>query len=554
MTNFKKDLLLFLSNLKKLNVKKRKIVFIIGLTILSSFIDLINPILFGSIINAIGSKSFYLIKINLLIMFVIFFISIFLNYINNMIIMKTTIDIETNMKSKIFSSILNTSYDNYIKIDKGKLLNNLEHDSSVFSNLFSTNIRFIINLLNMIIALILMLFLSPYLTIIFIFTFPITTFLHMTYGNKIKMKEIDYKNNYDSYITFINESMYGWKSLKLFNSENNRNNSFFKLTKDLYKLELDKYIINTNAGIIISISSFFINNISLIIGIILIFKGELSLGMLTAFNSYAEIFKGNSLAITELNSQIQETSVALYRIEDILNSTNHEKLSNNNTSKLNLTIKEIKISNLSYFNSNKTKIFNEIEMSFNKDYIHVIKGESGSGKTTLFNILCKFINKYTGTILVNEINIKDINPEEIRSKISYIIQDNFLYSVSIYENINLYRNIPQNKIIDTCKKLNIHDLIMSLPDQYETTININGTELSGGEKQRICIARAIVGNPEVYLFDEITSAIDKKNTLEIIKIIEEISKNSIVILASHDNLSFSKPYKEYYLENKTIRY
>ena len=135
-------------------------------------------------------------------------------------------------------------------------------------------------------------------------------------------------------------------------------------------------------------------------------------------------------------------------------------------------------------------------------------------------------------MFINDINLRDINEHSLRNKLNYIMQDNFLFSLSIKDNISLYREIEFNDIVNACKKLKIHDIIMTLPNKYDTILNKNGTDLSGGQKQRICIARSIVSKPDIYLFDEITSAVDKNNVEEILKIIEDLAQNAIVILTS----------------------
>lgn len=156
-------------------------------------------------------------------------------------------------------------------------------------------------------------------------------------------------------------------------------------------------------------------------------------------------------------------------------------------------------------------------------------------------------------MFINDINLRDINEHSLRNKLNYIMQDNFLFSLSIKDNISLYREIEFNDIVNACKKLKIHDIIMTLPNKYDTILNKNGTDLSGGQKQRICIDRSIVSKPDIYLFDEITSAVDKNNIEEILKIIEDLAQNAIVILTSHDDLNFSIPVVKYYLSNKKFK-
>nr|WP_284693979.1 ABC transporter ATP-binding protein [Paeniclostridium ghonii] len=255
---------------------------------------------------------------------------------------------------------------------------------------------------------------------------------------------------------------------------------------------------------------------------------------------------------SKLNSTIQQISVSITRVNEVL-KYNIEKITEKiKKSKLSSSIEELTVRNLSYSTNENIEILKNTNLKFSKNNIYIIKGESGSGKTTLLNILSSFLENYTGEILLNNTELKHIDTKFIRNKISYITQENYLFSMSIKENIALYRDIDLDDIENVCKKLNIHETIISLPEKYDTIINKNGTNLSGGQIQRLCIARAIVTDPDVYLFDEITSSIDKKNTDEIVNIIEEISKNSIVILTSHEDLKFSIPTIEYHLENKNF--
>ena len=292
-----------------------------------------------------------------------------------------------------------------------------------------------------------------------------------------------------------------------------------------------------------SIISFLISIINILVAIYLIFNKKLTLGMFTSFNEYSENFKSGLLIFSNFGSIIQQTIVSIDRINEVLKYKEDKEVSGGEEEK----IEEIEIKDLSYSTYENNLILKNINMNFKSKEIYLIKGESGSGKTTLFNILGDFINNYQGNILFNNRNLREIKNEEIRKKLIYVTQENYLFSISIKENISLYRNINKEEIEDICKKLNIHNTIMALPQKYDTIINKNGADLSGGERQRICIARAMVANPDIYLFDEITSAIDKRNSEELIKIIEEISKDSIVIMTSHEELKFSKPIIEYSL-------
>lgn len=551
--NLKNDISLFFQTLRELKLNKFKLFIIFITLIFSNILSFINPLLFGKIINGIMEKSVNSIKLNLSLMCFFFLVSIILNYTNQIMLFKFTSNLEIEMKENIFNSILKIPYSNFIKIDKGKLINTIEDDSTVFSNLISNNLTIITSGLSLIISLLLMLYISPILTLLYILTLPITSVIYIISGNKIKTNEIKSTNTHDFFISFLNESMYGWKVLKSFNAPNKRVSNFKDIINYLYSLEITKFKIQVSSSILVNILSFLVNILNIMLAAYLIFNGKLSLGMFTAFNDYSQTFKNSSLSFTQLNSIIQETSVSIKRFNDILKYKKNSKLNNVSTHNIDVPINTVEIRNLSYSTPDNNELFKNTNLKFKKNNIYIIKGASGSGKTTLFNILGKFMDEYLGEVFINDINLRDINEHSLRNKLNYIMQDNFLFSLSIKDNISLYREIEFNDIVNACKKLKIHDIIMTLPNKYDTILNKNGTDLSGGQKQRICIARSIVSKPDIYLFDEITSAVDKNNVEEILKIIEDLAQNAIVILTSHDDLNFSIPVVEYYLSNKKFK-
>ncbi|MGL5614680.1 MAG: ABC transporter ATP-binding protein [Sarcina sp.] len=549
ITEFKTDIAIFFKSILKLKINKKILIIVFITMIASNILSLIIPLLLGNIINGIINKSLDYIKFNLIYMILIFIISSIMRYINTIALTKITYDLEIKMKKNVFDSILRVPHNQFITIDKGRLINNIEQDANVFSALLSDNINNFMNVISMLISFVFMIYICPILTIILLISFPITTYIFILSGKKLKEKEIIYKKNYDKFFSFINETLYGWKILKAFGAEEKRTNIFKEKTQDLYKIQFKKIKIELLSQILISFISFFINIINILIAIYLIFTGNLTLGMFTAFNEYSENFKSGLLIFSTLGATIQQTIVSIDRVDEILRYKDEKKI----YSKANKKVKEIKINDLSYSTNENKLILKNININFKERKIYLIKGESGSGKTTLFNILSNFINNYEGEVLFNNTNLKEIENKEIRKKLIYVTQENYLFSISIKENISLYRDIDIKIIENICKKLNIHHIIMKLPQRYDTVINEKGINLSGGEIQRVCIARAIVTNPDIYLFDEITSAIDEKNSKEIIKVIEEISKKSIVIMTSHEKLKFSKSIIEYDLNKNFIR-
>ncbi len=180
------------------------------LIVLSNVLTLLNPLMFGNIINGVIDMSVESIKLNIFYMILIFIISSILNYIYTILLNKFLYEIEIEQKNKVFDSILNMPYVEYKKISKGKLIMSMENDSSVYASIIRNNINLFMQIINLIVSFVVMVRISPILTIIALLTLPITSALHIYTGNKLKLKESQYKNKHDEFITFLNESFDGW--------------------------------------------------------------------------------------------------------------------------------------------------------------------------------------------------------------------------------------------------------------------------------------------------------------------------------------------------------
>ncbi|WMT41970.1 ABC transporter ATP-binding protein [Paenibacillus sp. D2_2] len=471
MKDYKKDFVLFFNTIKKLNIPKRSILLILSIMIISNVLSLAFPLFFGNIINGIVSKSFYSIKMNLIYMFLCFVVSTVLDYKNQKMINKLSYSVELNIKEDLFNSILEMPYSRVYKIDKGRLVNNIESDSTIFSSILFDNMNLVVQTISMLISLIFMVYISPILTLVTIVTFPITFMIYIYSGRMMKSKEIEYTKMHDSFMSFLYESLSGLKSIKIFKAENKWNEMFKKNVIDINEKNIEKFNVQLVTQVIIGVVTFLINNLNIILAIYLIFNGRLSLGMMTAFNEYSERFKGVLLLLSRLNSKIQQVSVSLRRVGEIVDYESIGEIENVNDKERYNKIEKIEIKNLSHTTQSSIEVFKDLNINFYKNNIYLIKGASGSGKTSLLNLLSKLFDDYSGEILMNGIELKGYSEENLRNKVSYVTQENYMFSISIRENISLYRDVPLEMIENICKRLNLHELIISLPNQYDTVIN-----------------------------------------------------------------------------------
>ncbi|MFP3043630.1 ABC transporter ATP-binding protein/permease [Treponema primitia] len=176
----------------------------------------------------------------------------------------------------------------------------------------------------------------------------------------------------------------------------------------------------------------------------------------------------------------------------------------------------------------------DIDFTLEQNTLTALVGPSGSGKTTISNLLLRFWETHSGIIKIGGIDIRDIEYDELLSKISIVMQNVILFSDTIYDNIKMgNRNASRETVIEAAKKAMIHDFIISLPDGYDTLLGENGAGLSGGQKQRISIARAFIKNSPIVLLDEVTSNVDPINEVSIQSAISNLVQNRTVLVIAH---------------------
>lgn len=334
--------------------------------------------------------------------------------------------------------------------------------------------------------------------------------------------------------SYLVESINGIETVKAFNAEREVNleteKRFVKLIKNVFK---NGWINNLQGSLKNGIKAIFAVVI-LWLGGIQVLKGNLSMGELLTFNALLVYFLSPIENIINLQPMLQTAVVAGERLGEILDlelekSVDEDKKINPHSLK-----GAIEFIGVDFRYGTRKLILKDISFKIKPGEKIALVGESGSGKTTLVKILMKFYEHEKGELLISGYNIKDINSESLRDKIAYISQDTFLFSGTIIENMSLGNPyLTYEEIIEACKKAQIHEFINSLPLRYKTMIEENGSNFSGGQKQRFSIARAILRKPEILVMDEATSSLDSITEKAIEKTMNEFSVGITTIVIAH---------------------
>ena len=280
------------------------------------------------------------------------------------------------------------------------------------------------------------------------------------------------------------------------------------------------------------------------IGGIMLLNDKITISVYILFLLMSTIFLNSLRTLFELSESL---SVLLKGMEKIIEIFNEKEQKSGNISFPEHFSESLKYENVT-FAYNKAKVINNFTLTIRAETTTALVGPSGSGKTTIGLLAGRFWDIDEGKITIDGTDIKDISYESLMDNVSFVFQDTFMLHDTIYENIIMGKNYTREEVENAAKKAQIHDFIMSLPDRYETKIGEGGVKLSGGEKQRISIARAILKNTPIVILDEVTSYSDIENEAKIQAALKTLLKGKTALIIAHrlytiknaDNIVFMK--------------
>lgn len=297
------------------------------------------------------------------------------------------------------------------------------------------------------------------------------------------------------------------------------------------RISLKEGMLSNIQGSISSLISTAGNLILMYFGIRQVIDGDLTLGSLMAFTTMAGYFMDPVGRLVGLQLQIQEANISMKRLTEILDHETEQ--SNGEFNELENVLGEVEIKNLTFRYGNRKPVLNNISFKIPKGKKVALVGGSGSGKSTIAKLLLKYYEPEAGDILIDGMDINEFSNDSIRKSISYVPQTIELFSKSIYDNIRVSKmNSTLDEVKQAAKEADAHEFIKKLPMQYHTYLQEAGNGLSGGEKQRIALARAFLKKSDFYILDESTSNLDFATENIIFDMIyNKFKKKSMLIIA-----------------------
>ena len=468
---------------------------------------------------------------------------------------KVTLKVSIDIQKKLSNHLLFSDLDMIKKISSGNHISRIMNDVNLIRDSVERSLNNLIrDLITIIFLIVYLIWLDWVLAVVVLSIYPLALKPIISIGKKQRFYALSLQEKMESLTSFLSEIFRNISMIKSYSLEKLEKNrisksldslflSLFDIVKGRAKvLPLLEVLGGIAAAFVILIASYRINS------------GFMTIGSVIGFVTALLMLAQPARALGTFNTILQEGLSALQRIYKQLNEMPKiERISN--------VKKELKIPNnptiefkeVSFFYEQNKIILDKISFKTKKSKMHII-GTSGSGKSTIFNLISRFIDPKKGNIFINDVNIKDVSLFSLRQNISLVSQETMIYNDTFHNNISLGKlNATKREIIKAAKLANIHDFIISQENGYDTVIGEAGSNLSGGQKQRISIARAFLKNSKILLLDEVTSALDSKTSKNILKSINQLSKNKTCIYISHDDYEINKNSQKLIISNSKIK-
>lgn len=520
--------------MKYLKEDKTRIIFVVISVLITSILGLSYGYLVGKIVEEITNFHLKLAFIFAAVyLFVEIIIDLQLRKRSQLALQKIKLDLTRKLSLEVYHKTLKLPARAFEEKTSGEIINRVTSDTETVTDLFDELINLVIDVLSCIIILIFVFYNSWIIGLeIIVFIFLMTLFTTI-YSPKLREMQKKISSINDECTSSINQSVAGIREIKTLGISkrinklmNNRINDMFDNRKK-FETYRNKYWTTIRC-----LSCIYEVVIILTCGL-LVYYGKSGIGFFIAMTYYLYRYMNIALEFSDIIPNYQKVFVSIKRINELIQNKLYQDESFGEYTKKNF-MGNITFKNVTFGYEKENIVLNDFNMYIPTNKKVAIVGPSGQGKTTIFNLLTRVFDPIKGNIYIDDIDLLDLSEDNLRSTISIIRQDPFLFNKTIKENFLIVNPKLTNKeIIEYCKKAKIHDYIMTLPNKYDTLLGEGGVNLSGGQKQRIAIARALIKQSKIILFDEATSALDNNSQDHIKRTIDELSKDHTVVIVAH---------------------
>lgn len=538
----------FTTSLKKLIKSlfpyKKGIIIVFIFSILSTLFTIVGPKVLGNAttelyngvvrkLNNAGSIDYTKLHTILLTLLILYIISAIFNYIQGIVVAKISVKYTLELRKKVNRKMEKLPLKYFDKKSHGEVLSLITNDIDKISQNLSYALTETVTCIIAVLGMLIMMFsINVTMTLAIIIILPICMILTAKIASKGQKYFTLRQEGLAKVDTKVEEMLRNHNIVKVFNSED-------KILKEFNKendLLADSTWKSNFIGGIMHPIMMLIGNLSYVViaflGGLFVIQGKITVGNIQSFITYAKNFTNPIGSLASIMTELESMIAASERVEDYLSEEEEKKVENPvplNNVQGNITFDHVKFG----YDENKI-IIKDFTAHIESGKKIAIVGPTGSGKTTLVKLLMRFYDVNSGNILIDGINIKDVERTSLRKNIGMVLQDTWLYSGTIMENIRYGRlDATDDEVITSAKEAQVHHFIQTLPDSYNLEINEETSNISEGQKQLLTIARAILKNPKILILDEATSSVDTRTEELIQKAMDTLMKGRTSFIIAH---------------------
>ena len=486
----------------------------------------------GNLIPAIGSGDLSKVSSIIIKSLFVFLVQKTAQFGQDVFIAKPSLEISEVMRGNLFRRIQKIKMNSVENISAGDITYRLTEDADRVSEvIYKTAQDTIPCTLQLLAVIIYMFYLDWSLTISAFVLAPLIILSVNSFGRRVLIASEKSQESTSNLAGLIGESINGMSTIRAFAAENWIEKRFYKRLSTNKKAKYKTLKLLAFQHPVVGFVEAF--GILAILGL---GAARINLGLLTS-EEFSSFFAAILMLIDPIShvstnfNDYKQAEASIKRLKNI----NQEPVEDDKKNLRRISNCEGKISfkkvNFAYKKDNQ--VLKNINLEIKRGEVTAFVGASGAGKSTMLALILKFITPNNGDIFIDDKNLKILNTKDIRKNIALVQQQPFLFSGTIFDVIRMGRNFTKEEVIESARKANAHNFIQKLPEKYETEITERGSNFSGGQIQRIAIARAILGNPSILLLDEATSALDAESESEVQKGLNRAMKDRTVIVIAH---------------------
>ena len=496
-------------------------------------ISVLGPVLSAKIILALTKEDFKQVIYVAIAILLINLFKNFLGYIGQLVTHKIHRNALAKAEIDLGGEILKLSNTSLEKHGTGVFIQRLNNDISRITDVFGFILNVFSNLIRDFGIFVAVFIINKEIFVYLVIMATISFLIEKIRASKRNEQDKAMRKQRERVSGFVSEMVRGQKDIKLLNSERNFLSELGTRIKDAFFLDYKMVSVSARyrfyTGVFDEITSYV--NIAFLV--FLIVKGQITGATALILYNYSDSFYGFAFLLGNLLEHLKDFNLSCNRVREIFEGNDFEKESFGKK-KISHVKGDFEFDNVEFYYKKNKPVLKDLSFKINANETVAFVGKSGSGKSTIFSLLCRLYDPVSGTIKLDGVDINTLDKDTIRGNITVISQDPYIFNMTIRENLKIVKaNLKEEDMIKYAKMACFDEFVQTLPDGYDTMIGEGGVNLSGGEKQRLAITRALIQETRIVLFDEATSALDNVTQSKIQEAIDNMKDKYTILIIAH---------------------